>query len=67
MDLTSAHGGRKRQQIRQGSINFLLLVRNITKLSDRIELVIPKNRMFLFFDIVTFWRENDVPTLAPKN
>jgi hypothetical protein len=21
---------------------------------------------FLFFDIVTFWRENDVPTLAPK-
>ena len=43
------HGGRKRQQIRQGSINFLSLVRNITKLSDRIELVIPKNRMFFVF------------------
>jgi hypothetical protein len=43
------HGGRKRQQIRPGSINFLSLVRGITKLSDRIELVIPKNRMFFVF------------------
>ena len=43
------HGGRKRHEIRQGSTNFLSLVRNITKLPHRMELDIPKNRMFFVF------------------
>jgi hypothetical protein len=45
--------------------NFLSLVWNITKLPHRIELDIPKKVCFLFFDFVTSWRENDVPTLTP--
>ena len=43
------HGGRKRHEIRQGSTNFLSLVLNITKLPHRMELDIPKNRMFFVF------------------
>ena len=43
------NGGQKRQQIRQGSNNFLSLVWNITKLPHRIVLDIPKNRMFFVF------------------
>ena len=43
------HAGQKRQQIRQGSNNFLSLVRNITELPHKIELDIPKNRMFFVF------------------
>jgi hypothetical protein len=47
--------------------NFLTLVWKIKKICHKIEHAIPKNPMFLFFDFVTFWRENDMPTLAPKN
>jgi hypothetical protein len=44
-----AHGGQKRQQIWPRTYNFLSLVWNITKLPLRIELNIPKNRMFFVF------------------
>jgi hypothetical protein len=47
--------------------NFLTLVWKIKKICHKIEHAIPKNPMFLFFDFVTFWQENDMPTLAPKN
>ena len=43
------HGGRKRHEIRQGSNNFLSLVRNITKLPHRMEFDIPENPMFFVF------------------
>ena len=43
------HGGHKRQQIRPRTNNFLSLVWNITKLSHRIELAIPKNPIVFVF------------------
>jgi hypothetical protein len=44
-----SHGGHKRQQIRPRTNNFLSLVWNITKLSHRIELAIPKNPIVFVF------------------
>ena len=46
---TVYHGGRRRHEIRQGSNNFLSLVRNITKLPHRMEFDIPENPMFFVF------------------
>jgi hypothetical protein len=56
------HGGRRRHEIRQGSNNFLSLVRNITKLSHRMEFDIPENPMFFVFRycyiLAGKWRSN---------
>ena len=38
-----------------------------SKFSMNIEHIILTNRMFFVFGIATFWRENDVTNLAPKN
>ena len=48
-DRVPSHGGRRRHEIRQGSNNFLSLVRNITKLPHRMEFDIPENPMFFVF------------------
>ena len=38
-----------------------------SKFSMNIEHIILTNRMFFVFGIATFWRENDVTNLVPKN
>jgi hypothetical protein len=38
-----------------------------SKFSMNIDNVILTKRMFFVFEIATFWRENDVTNLAPKN
>jgi hypothetical protein len=38
-----------------------------TKFSMNIDHIILTKRIFFVFGIATFWRENDVTNLAPKN
>jgi hypothetical protein len=38
-----------------------------SKFSMNIEHIIHTKRMFFVFGIATFWQENDVTNLAPKN